>query len=386
MTDDGVGTPPRAERPDTAQDVGARWGWPQRGPFRMLPARPLASGFAVTIGVVLAVGLSIAFVSLSAVLMSITLALFLALGMDPALRALARRGVARGWGILIVAAGFLVLAGLVTAFVVPTVLGQILEVVESAPTVIAAIAESEWFRSLDARTLLDLDRALNAAWDSLMSLSTFLVIAGGVADAGISVIGAISNGVIVVVLTLYFVATLPAMKRAASEVLPAFQRERFLELTEEITSSVGGVVSGGILLAAINAAVVLVLQLIVGSPVAALLAIGALFVTLVPLIGSVLFLVIGTVASLLISPAAAVVFGVGYFVYMQLEAYWVTPRVMGRAVAVPGVLVIIGAMVGATLFGLLGALVAIPVTASILIILRRVVIPAQNLRTVADET
>lgn len=73
-----------------------------------------------------------------------------------------------------------------------------------------------------------------------------------------------------------------------------------------------------------------------------------------------------------------------YFIYMQVEAYVITPRIMGRASAVPGALVLIGAMVGATLLGLLGALVAVPVTASILMILRGVFIPRQNARTSPD--
>jgi predicted PurR-regulated permease PerM len=63
---------------------------------------------------------------------------------------------------------------------------------------------------------------------------------------------------------------------------------------------------------------------------------------------------------------------------MQIEAYILTPRVMKKAVSVPGALVVIGALVGGTLLGLLGALVAIPVTASILLIIAQVVIPRQD--------
>jgi predicted PurR-regulated permease PerM len=63
---------------------------------------------------------------------------------------------------------------------------------------------------------------------------------------------------------------------------------------------------------------------------------------------------------------------------MQLEAYVLTPRVMSRAIAVPGALVVIGALVGGTLLGLLGALIAIPVTASILLIVTQVLLPKQD--------
>jgi predicted PurR-regulated permease PerM len=65
---------------------------------------------------------------------------------------------------------------------------------------------------------------------------------------------------------------------------------------------------------------------------------------------------------------------------MQLEAYVLTPRVMNRAISVPGALVVIGALIGGTLLGLLGALVAVPVTASILLIVKQVLIPKQDAR------
>jgi predicted PurR-regulated permease PerM len=65
---------------------------------------------------------------------------------------------------------------------------------------------------------------------------------------------------------------------------------------------------------------------------------------------------------------------------MQLESYFLTPRVMNRAISIPGSLVVIGALVGGTLLGLLGALVAVPVTASILIIIKKVWIPRQDSR------
>ena len=75
---------------------------------------------------------------------------------------------------------------------------------------------------------------------------------------------------------------------------------------------------------------------------------------------------------------AVLIVGIWYLVYMQVEAYLLSPRIMNRAVKVPGVVVVIAALAGGTLLGLLGALVAIPVAASILLIVKQVVIPRQN--------
>ena len=85
------------------------------------------------------------------------------------------------------------------------------------------------------------------------------------------------------------------------------------------------------------------------------------------------------------SPVGALIFFIVYFIYMQVEAYFLTPKVMSEAVDVPGSLVLIGALVGATLLGLLGALIAVPVTASLLIILKDVYIPKQDAKLVPED-
>jgi predicted PurR-regulated permease PerM len=72
--------------------------------------------------------------------------------------------------------------------------------------------------------------------------------------------------------------------------------------------------------------------------------------------------------------------GIYYLVYMQIEAYVISPRIMKKAVSVPGGVVVVAALAGGTLFGIMGALVAIPVAASIILVLRKVWMPAQNTR------
>ncbi|EQM82429.1 hypothetical protein L687_13660 [Microbacterium maritypicum MF109] len=354
----------------------------------VLPAKPLASGFAVAVGVLLAIALAATVAGISTVLISIFLGMFLALGLDPSVRAFERRGMSRAAGVTIVAVIFLLVVAVILLLLVPATVRQISAAIEAAPETIAAVQQSGWYLSLEASLGIDLSAVIAEGIRSLTTLSSFLAISGGVLKAGFGVIGAVSSFVMVVVLTLYFVSSLQSIKAAAAQLVPLYRRARFTEVLEEITRSVGGVVAGGVTLSAINALVVFVIQLAVGSSVPAVMAIIAFFVTLVPMIGSLVFLIIGGVATLFVSPTAAVVFVVAYLVYIQVEAYIVTPRIMGKAAAVPGVLVIIGAMVGATLLGLLGALVAIPLTASMLIVIRKVWIPRQNSRTEppGDET
>ena len=87
-----------------------------------------------------------------------------------------------------------------------------------------------------------------------------------------------------------------------------------------------------------------------------------------------------TLVGLTASPETAIAIAIYFLIYMQVEAYVFSPRVMSKAVDVPGILVVIGALVGGTLLGILGALVAVPVTASILIIVKQVIVPRQQAR------
>jgi predicted PurR-regulated permease PerM len=160
--------------------------------------------------------------------------------------------------------------------------------------------------------------------------------------------------------------------------VPARNRAGVADMTEQITDSVGGYLMGMVVLAFCNAVVAFFLLLFLGFPFPALMAVVAFCITLIPLVGSVLFWAIGTVLVLFVDPVDALIFAGVYLVYMQLEAYVLTPRVMNRTISVPGSLVVIGALVGGTLLGLLGALVAIPVTASILLIIKQVVVPRQD--------
>jgi predicted PurR-regulated permease PerM len=182
------------------------------------------------------------------------------------------------------------------------------------------------------------------------------------------------------VLTLYFVATLPGIKTGLLRLVPARGRGRARDITDQITDSVGGYVMGMVVLAFFNALLALVLYLVLGLPFPPLMATVAFCITLIPLVGSVMFWVIGSGLALFTSPVAALVFAIVYLVYMQVEAYVITPRVMNRAIAIPGSLVVIGALAGGTLLGLLGALVAVPVAASILIVINQVWVPRQDAR------
>ena len=342
--------------------------------------KPLITGFLVTIGVLAALLLGSAFVSISTILLSIVLAMFLALGLDPIVRLLARHGIARGAGIAIVFGAFVLLFAGFLIFVLPPVLAQVGQLVQSIPRAIAGVPDSAWFAQLDTDTQAAVSDALNRLAEWVSSPATLAALGGGVLAFGIGLVGAISAGFVVVALTLYFLASLEAMKNAFYALAPAHSRARLSEMTERITSSVGSALIGSVILSSLNSATVFVLHLLIGLPFPALMAVIAFVITLIPLFGSVIFWVLGTAVALFSSPVQALIFAVAYLVYIQLESYVISPRVMNRAISIPAALVLIGAMVGGALMGVIGVLVALPVMASILLIIREVVVPRQDLK------
>lgn len=342
--------------------------------------RPLVIAFIATLGVLGGLVLGSAIASITAILVYIVLALFISLGLDPIVRLLERRGVKRGGGIAIVFGAFALLAVIFFVFVLPPILAQVGQFVQAFPQAVQDALESEWFLALSP----DLQDAVRAALDeastALSTPEAIAAIGGGALAVGVGIVNAITAGFIVIALTLYFLSSLTGMKQALYDLAPARSRARLTDMTERITASVGSSLLGSVTLSAINAAVVFTLHVLIGLPFAALMAFIAFVITLIPLFGSVIFWVLASIVALFSSPTQALIFGIAYLIYIQIESYVVSPRVMNRAVSIPAALVLIGAMVGGALMGVLGVLVALPIMASLLLIIREVVVPKQNLK------
>ncbi|MEU4014092.1 AI-2E family transporter [Microbacterium sp. NPDC028030] len=342
--------------------------------------RPFVVGFLLTLGGLAAIVIGLAISSLSTVLIYIALALFGALGLDPAVRFLERRGLSRAIAVVITILALIVVFALVLWMVIPIVIDQITSFVKSVPGMIQDFTRTDLYAALDDQFGDQFQDLVGEVQKFLSDFGNLATIGGGALAVGASIATGISGAIVVLVLTLYFLATLPAMKQGLLRLAPARDRARAADISEQITDSVGGYVMGMVILAFCNATLALILYTVLGLPFPPLMATIAFCVTLIPLVGSVLFWIIGTGLALFTDPIAALIFAAIYLVYMQVEAYVLTPRVMNRAVAVPGSLVVIGALAGGTLLGLLGALVAVPVTASILIIIKQVLVPKQDAR------
>lgn len=385
-----VVTPATAPEASVAEPAATTVAIPAAKPRRrnqVVVGRPFNLGFIVTLGALVAVTLGGTFTKLSTVMVSIGAALFIAMALEPLVTWLEKRKLSRAAAIAVVFLGFMIVVGGIIAILVPVAVQQVTQLAKATPSFIASIQNADWFKNFVAASgggdIYATILAQVQAW--LSTPANIIAVAGGFLSISTGVIEFASNTLIVLVLTLYFLASMKSMKTALVRISPAYARPRVAAIADQITSTVGGYVSGMAILATFNAIFAFILLTILGSPYAALLALLALLITMIPMVGPAIAWIMCTIVMLFTSPVGALIFFIVYFIYMQVEAYFLTPKVMSEAVDVPGSLVLIGALVGATLLGLLGALIAVPVTASLLIILKDVYIPKQDAKLVPED-
>ncbi|MCW4384828.1 AI-2E family transporter [Salinibacterium sp. SYSU T00001] len=331
------------------------------------------------LGVLVAIGIGAAVGSLATILTYIGAALFIALGLDPLVSFLERKRFPRWAAILTVLAGVVAAAtGLVFALI-PVIVEQVERLVEQVLDLILLFQNGDLVQEVQRNfPALNVPLVLEEITKFIEELDVF-DIGGGVLQAGINIATAAFGAVIILILTLYFVSSLHSMKRGIYQLVPASKRGKFIDIAEQVIESVGRYVVGQATLALINGVLSFIFLSIIGAKYSVLLAFIAFLFSLVPLVGTLTgstIIVLGVLA--FNGWPTVLIAAIYYLVYMQVEAYLINPRIMNRAVKVPGVLVVIAALAGGALLGVLGALVAIPVAASILIVVKQVFIPRQN--------
>lgn len=366
----------REARAEEVQDEKARLSRLQefvvRAPFKL--------GFIVTLGGLTAILVGGMIGQLSTILMYIVGGLFIALALDPVVRWLERKGVKRPIGIAIVFGVFILVVAGILALVIPMIATQVTQLIKTAPSYFTDISNQAWYQGLEDRfgSFIDFSQLLKMGQDFVGNPSNWASLAGGVWQAGIGIANGLTAALIVLILGLYFLASLQATKRAFYSIVSRSTRAQVIDITEQITKSVGGYVNGIVILALINSVLGFIMMSIVKVPFAGLVAVGVFFLALIPLFGSVLATILVALVALFQSPTAAIIAAIYYLIYMQVESYILTPRIMNRVVSVPGALVVIGALAGGTLLGVVGALISIPVTAMVLMIIKQVWVPRQE--------
>ncbi len=182
-------------------------------------------------------------------------------------------------------------------------------------------------------------------------------------------------------LTLYFLSSLDSTKKALYHLAPASRRERVTKLGDQIVASVGGYVAGAFVVAVCAGVSSLIFLFIVGlGEYAVALAFVVMLLDVIPMIGATIGAVIVSAIGFATDVKIGLFCVIFYLIYQQVENYVLYPRVMSKSVDIPGAVTVIAALVGAALLGVVGALLAIPTAAAILLIVREVFIRRQDAR------
>ena len=190
--------------------------------------------------------------------------------------------------------------------------------------------------------------------------------------AGELVLSAATSMMVVAVLTIYFLAGMPRIKLFAYRLAPQSRRARVILIGDEIFTKVGGYVLGNFLTSAIAGIGTYVWLLAFGVPYPLLLSLLVALLDLIPVIGSTIGGAAVSLVALTVSlPIAVATLGF-YIAYRLAEDYLIVPRIMGRTVEVPAVVTIVAVLIGGTLMGIIGALVAIPAAAALRLLLHEV--------------
>ena len=337
-------------------------------------SHPYYFGFVATLGALTAIVLMRALASVSQIFILILIALFLAMGLNPAVEALRRRNMSRVTAVTIIFTSVIAFVIFFALVVAPPVISQGTQLINKAPTLLADLTNNATINKLnDQYGIID---TLQARLKSVTSDGTLLISAfGGVVGVGKSVLSGFFTFLTILVLTLYFITSLPQAVNLGLSLVPASRRERVGRLTNAIITRVGSFVGSQIVIAAMASVFVFTLSIVLGLPSPIAIGMIVFVCGLIPLIGHFLGSGIVTIIALTQSIAIGVIALVAYVVYVQVENYVVTPRIMKRTLAVPGAVTIISALIGSSLLGLVGGLLAVPVAASIILILDEVVIP-----------
>ncbi len=337
-------------------------------------SHPFYFGFVAASGAIIAITLLRAFASASQVFVLIIISLFFAMGLNPAVLFIQRRGLSRAKA---VAATVSLVIGFVGVFIwiaAPLIIDQVNALINNAPQLISDLKSNSTIDELNKNYGI-VDTVQNRVEASIKDGKFVIGAFGGVLGVGKAFISGVFSILTILVLTLYFLAALPTLTKDAYRLVPASRRERVAKISDAIIFRVGAFVGGQITISFFASIFIFLLSFVLDLPYKSALALVVFVCGLIPLIGHFIGMTIVTLIALTVSPLIAAIALASYIIYVQFENYILTPRVMKRALSIPALVTIIAALIGASLLGLIGGILAVPIAAAVLLILDEVVYP-----------
>jgi predicted PurR-regulated permease PerM len=330
---------------------------------------PFFIGLTASAGVAVTYGAVELLSAMSAMLVLIGVAFFLALGLEPAASWFVNHKLPRWAATTLV---FVVFLGLMAAFVsaaIPPLTEQAHQLITQAPQYLQQAQDhSSAIGKLNDRFHLQqrITDALNGSGGSALT---------GVIDAGTAVFGAVTDTLIVIVLTVYFLFDLPRIRTTLYRLVPNTRRPRTILIGDQVFAKVGAYVLGNVLISVITGGATFVWLMAFGVPYPLLLGIFVGLLDLVPVVGSTIAGVVVALVALTVSLPVCIATIAFFVVFRLIEDYLLVPRIIGRAVNVPALITVVAVLIGGAVLGIVGALVAIPIAAAVQLIIQEVLYP-----------
>ena len=302
------------------------------------------------------------------ILLLVLVAAVFAVGLDPQVRWLQRRRLSRGWAVTVI---LLLSVGLLVLFawlVIPAAVRQTQALAGHTPDYLDRLRHATGFLGA-LQHKYDLAQRLRETTAQLPAFALKKI--PGITASASSVVFSVLT---VAVLTVYFLVGLPRGQAAATALL-AGQRthgDRNVRILEESLARIGGYVSGNLLISIIAGTLAFAVLELLGVPFAAALGFWVAIADLIPSVGAMLGAVLCVIVALSSSGADGIAVAVYFVVYQRIENYFILPRIMTKAIDLSAPTVIVTLLVGASLAGLGGALIALPVAAAVKVVIREV--------------
>jgi len=334
-------------------------------PDRPRPAELFRWGVFLSLGVVATLLVLRGLYSVRGILVQVLVALFITVSLEPAVQWLTLRGLRRGLAVtLIFVVVFAALLGFLIS-VIPPLVNQGRQLIDDLPGYLGELQRrSAQFRELNDR--FNLSSQLQGMIGSVPGR-----IGSGVLGFTGRLFGALFSTLTVLVFTAYFMADLPRIRNGLVWLFPAPRRPRAKQVVDLLVDKVGGYMIGNIIVSIIAGVFSYVAFKLLGVSFAVPLAVLVAVFDLIPMIGATLGAVVGVTVALFTTPLLpnTVLVAAFFVAYQQVENYLIAPRVLKTTVDIGAAAVLLAGLIGATLLGLVGALMAIPVAAAFNVLL-----------------
>lgn len=306
------------------------------------------------------------FVVVGSTLLVIFVAIFMAIVLAPVVDWVQTRfGMGRGAASSLVVLGLTAVIGLLMLVVLSPIINSIGEFSDKVPEIVAEFNKSDLGKQLNDESHVSELLQQNAQ----KIVSGVGNAAGGLLGVTASAFGVFIMGFSVIFMTLFLVKDLPSYRRSLIGMLDNKNALRWHSISDNVITTTSRYMVGNIVISLICAAVYGLTAVLLGLPYALALAVIAGVLDMIPNIGALIAGIIIGIVALTVSPFALVVFVIVILVYQQVENYVLQPTIIGKAANISGFLVILSVLFFGALFGVVGAIVGVPITAAILIVI-----------------